>query len=144
MEDLVYSPFQSPEQEIAWAAGLFEGEGSFCAYKAKRAAGFSFYPRAQLASTDHDVIKRFQEAVGLGKIRGPYDKNGSQGVRPKPIYFWTTNRAEEFVELVSMFWDLMCERRRDQIRDVHEKINSGVHSHEDDVDLRRVEHKTYS
>lgn len=144
MEHPSYSPFESPEQEIAWAAGLFEGEGTFCANKAKRAGGFSFYPRAQLASTDHDVILRFQEAVGVGKIRGPYDKNGSAGIRPKPIYFWTTNKPEEFAELVNMFWDLMCERRRDQIRSVHEKINSGVHALEDDVDLRRIENKTYT
>ena len=83
----------------------------------RRAAGFSFYPRAQLASTDHDVIMRFQEAVGLGKIRGPYDRTGRKAFVEADLFLdheWGrgVRRAGQHV------WDLMCERRRDQIRDV--------------------------
>lgn len=51
--------------EIAWAAGLFEGEGSF-----DHSAGNAHRPRATMSLTDQDVLERFMRAVGVGTI-GP-------------------------------------------------------------------------
>lgn len=45
--------------DIAWAAGLFEGEGTFvCARRRDR-----FYLRALISMSDRDVLERFALAV---------------------------------------------------------------------------------
>jgi hypothetical protein len=42
-------------EELAWLAGLLEGEGSF--FLAKKSNGFA-YPRVSLNMTDEDIIQR--------------------------------------------------------------------------------------
>jgi hypothetical protein len=59
------------ERELAWAAGLFEGEGSIGQSRG--------YPRLQLASTDEDVVRRFQSVVNGGAVHGPYPSRGPTG-----------------------------------------------------------------
>lgn len=53
------------EVEVAWAAGLFEGEGSIWI---ARSHGNS-YPRITVASNDTDVLEKFQRIIGCGRIR---------------------------------------------------------------------------
>ncbi|SRR6266540_4508168 len=50
------------ETEIAWAAGLFEGEGCW------RIKTDGDYPSVSIVSTDLDVLEEFQRIVGFGKI----------------------------------------------------------------------------
>lgn len=50
----------SREAEIAWAAGLFEGEGTW-GYQPNNV-------RAELSMTDHDVVRRFHAVVGVGRL----------------------------------------------------------------------------
>lgn len=77
--------------EIAWAAGLFEGEGHFTV-KA-RGEGYRSYLIMGVTSTDADVLDRFQRAVGVGVIA-----NKGQGrVRRshwKPCYAWTASNHQ--------------------------------------------------
>lgn len=65
--------------EIAWAAGLFEGEGSIQLWREGKSD--RLYPRLDLASTDEDVVRRFSNAVGTGRVYGPYS-------RPNRKTFW--------------------------------------------------------
>jgi len=71
--------------EIAWAAGLFEGEGSF-----DHSAGNAHRPRATMSLTDQDVLERFMRAVGVGTI-GPSKRRASHH---KEAWQWWTNEAE--------------------------------------------------
>jgi hypothetical protein len=52
------------DRDIAWAAGLFEGEGclSFSTVRGER------YPQAMLKTTDRDVLARFHRIVVVGAI----------------------------------------------------------------------------
>lgn len=71
----------------AWAAGLFEGEGSLSVNYNRNQR-----PHIQLSitSTDHDVIARFVETVGAGRVYGPYRQS-----RPgKPQYQWRAHGWE--------------------------------------------------
>lgn len=52
--------------DVAWAAGLFEGEGCFSIVRVGT-TGMSF--TASLYSTDRDVVERFGEVVGVGTVR---------------------------------------------------------------------------
>jgi hypothetical protein len=70
---------------IAWAAGLFEGEGCICI----NAEG---YVILALVMADEDVVRRFAAEVGAGKVSGPIKRGREHW---KPMWRWlTTNRAE--------------------------------------------------
>jgi hypothetical protein len=71
--------------DLAWAAGLFEGEG----YVEHRPNGCGRTTRGLgLAMTDLDVVERFQKVVGVGAVRGPYTNR-----RNKPLYVWKVWRV---------------------------------------------------
>lgn len=68
---------------IAWAAGLFEGEGTVV-YGASHKGPL----RAKISSTDRDVLDLMVERSGVGGVYGPRSPNGF-GV--KPYYEWVVN-----------------------------------------------------
>ena len=57
----------SMKELIAWAAGLFEGEGSIILNPARSSYGVS------MSQTDKDVLEKFQSIVG-GKISKTFDQ----------------------------------------------------------------------
>ena len=73
----------SPE-EIAWAAGLFEGEGTITHVSRRRD---TFDLVVGLKMTDEDIVRRFDEIVDRGKVYGPY-LPPSHGDRRKPFWYW--------------------------------------------------------
>jgi hypothetical protein len=70
----------SREEEVAWAAGLFEGEG--CITQVGRQFTLA------VVNTDEEVIGRFDEIVSLGQIYGPYSYELKDGFRRKPVFRW--------------------------------------------------------
>jgi hypothetical protein len=64
------------DTEIAWAAGLFDGEGSVTI---KKRGGATI----QLGMTDLPLVERFTRVVGVGSISGPR-------IQPnrKPSWVW--------------------------------------------------------
>jgi hypothetical protein len=62
-------------EEVAWAAGLFEGEGCLTITSGQ--------PVMRLNSTDEDAPQRFYEIVGAGKVYGPYPRKPPR----KPVLF---------------------------------------------------------
>lgn len=57
---------RTPGEEIAWAAGLFEGEGCMTRSGSQKVM--------RLVSTDEDTVRRFWEIVAVGKVYGPYEQ----------------------------------------------------------------------
>lgn len=51
-------------REIAWVAGLLEGEGSFSKY----AAGKNTTYAIQCKMADEDVVRRLQAVLGVGRV----------------------------------------------------------------------------
>lgn len=68
--------------EQAWAAGLFEGEGTIVVRPEKRTIQIALY------GTDLDIIQRFQRIVGCGKIFGPIRTLTPKGRTGKLAYEW--------------------------------------------------------
>jgi hypothetical protein len=86
---------------MAWAAGLFEGEGSFsCA---------SSRVMSRLSSTDEDVVRKFREVVRVGRVYGPA-MHGHLGT--KPLWTWQVTAFEDVQAIVAMFWRWLGQRRR--------------------------------
>ena len=96
------------ETEIAWAAGLFEGEGSivFC-----NTQGYSF-PRISIKMCDKDVLEKFSKIVGVERINGPYTtKQSKANPHWKPAYEWHTAKKKEVTRILSFFLPYLGARR---------------------------------
>lgn len=90
--------------ETAWAAGLFEGEGSVYAENQNGRR----YLRLCLSTTDADVAARFHAAVGVGKVYGPY--RGTNRVR----YDWRTKNHHDGLCALDILRPFFSERREQQ------------------------------
>lgn len=68
------------ELELAWAAGFFDGEGCTTLSTQMQLRSGKFYEynsiHLNVNQVDREVLDRFQRAVGLGRVGGPYSKKG--------------------------------------------------------------------
>ena len=82
------------DEELAWAAGLFDGDGSTCLLRHRTHEG---YRTCEMSITQTsragmpEVLTRFRAIVGLGHLNGP--SGGSD--RWEPIYRWKAHRLAE-------------------------------------------------
>jgi hypothetical protein len=98
----------SDAAEIAWAAGLWEGEGYVQTHKASRPSGTYVYARMGMSQTDEDVIRRFHSVVGCGTITDrPPRKEGH-----KPYWVWQLTDPQHVAEA---FRPWLGKRRLDQL-----------------------------
>jgi hypothetical protein len=88
----------SDDRALAWAAGLFDGEGNFGTYSRRGPYGDYIYPRAQLAMQNEGCVRDFAEAVGFGTVLGPY---GPYSHQRRPTWAWMTSRAND-VERIAL------------------------------------------
>ena len=66
--------------ELAWAAGLFEGEGSISASSGRL--------DVRVKMTDEPVVRRFAEVMDCGTVYGPYNYEYRDGSKRKPHWVW--------------------------------------------------------
>jgi hypothetical protein len=96
--------------DIAWAAGLFEGEGCFST--GKNTSKNSLTGRCSLQMTDEDIVKRFYNIVKVGTINKRTFEN------KKDAWTWTTAGFEKFLYIVSLFWKFLGERRKQRASEI--------------------------
>lgn len=95
----------STETELAWAAGLFEGEGCLSF------AGVA--PTLKLVMTDEPIVRKFHEVIGDGNIC----MLGRPHLRWKQQWAWhKSGRAVE--EIAGRLWRYLGERRRAQFMEM--------------------------
>jgi hypothetical protein len=97
------------EEEIAWATGLFEGEGTITLSNER------LYVR--LVNTDEAIVRRLAEIVPFGTIYGPYDRRERDGFRRRPIWVWIAT-CENGLDALALMWPWLSDRRRRQALDV--------------------------
>jgi hypothetical protein len=98
--------------ELAWAGGLFDGEGSIGINKTR----YTPKLRLQMAMTDADAVERFQRAVG-GSMSGPYIQTEGR----KPIWHWTLTGKKAWPVLHALM-PYLCERRRSRALEVVDAV----------------------
>lgn len=103
-------------EEIAWAAGLFEGEGSVSI--SHRGGNYTSvvgaaYPVIVLQMTDEDVVERFHRIIGCGFVR-----SRDPGVGRKTIYRWQTKSNSEVATVIDALYEHMGARRRARMDEV--------------------------
>jgi hypothetical protein len=102
-------PMASSE-EIAWAAGLFEGEG--CISHMQRGSGLDL--QIALAMTDEEVVRRFDAVVDRGRVYGPY-LPPSHGSRRKQFWRWAA-RGDTAHDVLDLIGPWLMSRRSEQAR----------------------------
>ena len=83
-----------------WIAGLFEGEG--CIYKDPRCNSW----RLTINMTDQDVLEKFANAVGIGKVTTTTKKPGY-----KDMYTWTLSRRADVRQILEQMLPWLGFRR---------------------------------
>lgn len=106
------------EIEAAWAAGLFEGEGTIVWHKTNEA------PFLSLAMSDEDVVRRFQRAVGGGTVTGPYRQ--TKYPNGKPMFMWRLSNYQDASELMALFIEHFGVRRQARWAEVQEKYRAST------------------
>jgi len=105
--------------ELAWAAGFFDGEGNVRVKFNKQDGRVRCYPGLSANQIDPQVLERFQRAVGLGKVSGPYDRSRYAGAhirQPQWCYeVWSFERVQA---VVAMLWNWLSPVKREQANTV--------------------------
>lgn len=106
------STLRSP-LNIAWLAGLFEGEG--CAWlreSAKTGKRNRFV--LQIAMTDEDIVRRAHAIAGVGSVheRTRLTKGG------KRVWTWSVTNAEHAAGLAMTIYTFLGSRRQARIREL--------------------------
>ena len=98
-------------EELAFAGGLYEGEGSMGYRRGKQQI------QVQVGMADREPLERFGAAVGLGRLYGPYVavRNGKTHL---PQWRWYINTYEKVQAVVAMLWPWLGPRRRKQANEV--------------------------
>ncbi len=97
--------------EIAWAAGLFEGEGTFYLRREAKRPLMTPEPSASMTQVEREVLDRFCAIVGFGKVRGPY---GPYSGNRKPYHQWYTHAAGDVRRLLDLLSPWLSDRRKRQ------------------------------
>jgi len=94
--------------DVAWAAGIFDGEGSTSTYLPKRQKR----PRRQIAVSQGGfldqapaVLTRFKLVVGVGNVTGPYDGG---------LYYWKTTKKDSVDAVGALLWPHLSSEKRQQ------------------------------
>jgi hypothetical protein len=105
----------SMSEELAWAGGFFDGEGSTCLDKHRTHAGFFvpvlYVPQAAAAGIAPELV-RLQSAIGFGTI------SGVRKSKPpwKPYRRWRVFTIEKVFRALHMLWPFIGEVKRAQAR----------------------------
>lgn len=90
-------------EELAWAAGFYDGEGS-CSGSPTRLA-------VRITQVVREPLDRFREATGLGRVTGPYARNGRNQQRQ---YAYQVCAVPDVQTLFALLRPYLCRPKVDQ------------------------------
>lgn len=105
------TPRNIPPAEVAWLAGILEGEGSFIS---------KGQARIQVSMTDQDIITRLAELTGVGRVYAVR----RQKPHHKDAWLWTVNRPVHVEYIIRRVLPWLGQRRTIAAKDVLNKIAS--------------------
>lgn len=102
------------KDDIAWVAGLFEGEGCFSILKQRNGV---HYPKAVISMTDADIIARFHTIVGFGRVTIKHRRPNTPE-HYKLLSEWRAHSFEDAQQLIAMLWPWLGERRKARAKEI--------------------------
>ena len=103
--------YMATEEELAWAAGLFEGEGTITRLNK---VGASKRWSIAVGMTDYSVIQKLFEVVGVGHVHGPYTYKNSKNRKREfhsPYWVWNVAYRDGIIEVYGQFAKWLSVRR---------------------------------
>lgn len=101
------------EHELAWAAGFFDGDG--WAALARQKGRRSRQPQARINQGSltgvPEVLLRFRDAVGVGRVAGPNIEEGRQ-----PLYWWVASSRGDVTRTGELIGRWLSGQKRAQFR----------------------------
>lgn len=89
--------------ELAWLAGIIDGEGCIDLSRRSRARAVGYHMRVSVSNTDVRLVARCQQITGLGRVAqlGGETRRRMRD-RWRPCYAWSvsTRQAEDVLRLV--------------------------------------------
>lgn len=101
-------PCCSRRQELAWAAGFFDADGSFVYSNASK------YMLVSITQFDSEVLHRLQNTLGLGRIYGPYQHRPGATLSDKSHYRYQAHGHEAVQAIAAMLWFKLGSAKRKQ------------------------------
>lgn len=101
------------DNNLAWAAGFFEGEGDIGIDKR------SDNPFIRVTNTDHSMLIQFRNAVNCGSVSGPFGNGLSKaGLHNQDRYQWKLHNLHDIQSLFRVWWPVLSDKRRNSIAKV--------------------------
>jgi ssDNA-binding Zn-finger/Zn-ribbon topoisomerase 1 len=98
-------------EALAWAAGFFDGEGCASFSNVRRFhLNFNVRQATDDAAVVPEVLIRFRDAVGLGRIHGPERRPR----RERPQYVWQAGSFEDCQAVLALLWPWLGTIKRAQ------------------------------
>lgn len=102
--------------ELAWAAGFYDGEGCITLHKSKHSGKNWKYPNIHIGQVDRRPLDRFLKAIGVGHIYGPY--RHSKNTNAKERFDLFVRKQDEVLHVISSLWNFLSEPKKEQIKEV--------------------------
>lgn len=102
--------------ELAWAAGLFDGDGSVSASVSVRPSRYRCISASISQASAEGVAEalvRFSQAVARGRIRGPKVMKNPWSRLPQ--YRWEVTRVRDVEAVAELLWRWLDVQKRDQV-----------------------------
>jgi hypothetical protein len=104
---------QWTRENLAWCAGIIEGEGSIYAHGS---ANGRRYVTVGAGMTDRDILERLRVILG-GVVNGPYSPRLGAVASRKPMWFWTISDSQRAYAVSVALYHWFGTRRREQVRE---------------------------
>ena len=112
------------KEEIAWAAGIIEGEGCLSMFDRKCPSG-NIHPQFAIhcEMTDQDIIVRLQHCLGgRGNINYRENNRRSDGCERKPSWILSIQKQQEVCNTLNELWEWLGDRRRAKAQEILEGL----------------------
>jgi hypothetical protein len=101
---------RAPRMDLAWAAGFFDGEGSF-------SLGTNGYPCVAITQKHQEVLERFAGVLEMGKLYGPY-RHRTATLSREPFFLYRASGFERVQAVVAKLWFCLGATKRRQAKRV--------------------------
>src|SRR6266404_5019609 len=102
-------------EELAWSAGLFDGEGWVGYTGVSRRGGHQF--SLVVNQVDRRVLDRFAAAVGVGHVSGPRLSARHDGYHRQPQYRYAVGSHPQVQAVCALLWTWLSPVKRAQFRE---------------------------
>lgn len=113
--------------ELAWLAGLLEGEGSFMMSRNIVSGTTYLYPKIVINMTDYDVVKRTADLFRNNVYKIPKSDNPKYGYKKPRKQAWRAQvSGAKAAMLMEAILPLMGERRAERIQSILSDYGSAL------------------